>query len=140
MILDENSARLLVSEALKDKLSVSDSDDLASDDESLELLTEIFVESDNQKFSISGVLTNFLRDANDSNIELQNRISIADAHEIFSLIDGKKNAVCPRYTLALFNKSYGSDGPFKISLKNITSINYKTGQCTICFELVRLKR
>lgn len=140
MILDENSARLLVSEALKDKLSTPDTDDVISGDDSLELLTEIFVESDNQKFSISGVLTNFLRDANDDNLEIQNRISIADAYEIFSLIDGKKRAVCPRYALTLFDKTCGSDGPFKISLKNITSINYKTGQCTICFELVRLKR
>ena len=32
------------------------------------------------------------------------------------------------------------DGPFKVSIKGINNINYKTDQCTICFELVRLKR
>jgi len=134
MNLDESTAKLLVSEALKDQLDLpgeNDPEDLP------ELLVEIFIEAKNQKFSISGLLTSLTKDSDA--VVIQNRVSVTDAHEIFSLLDEKFNAICPGYCLSLFDKTFSSDGPFKVLLRSIDNINYKTSQCAICFELVRLK-
>lgn len=136
MNIDENTARLLMSEALKDKLVSGEEEELPSE-QNAELLSEIFIETNDQKFSISGLLLSLNKENAEEVIEIQNRISITDAHEIFSLLNNNSSAVCTHYSLTLFQKNFDSTGPFKVSLKNISGINYKTSQCTICFELVR---
>lgn len=137
MNIDNNTAKLLMSQVLKDQLDVSE-DDATVGQAHPELLIEIFIEAKKQKFSISGLLTSLTKDVNV--IEIQNRVNVTDAHEIFSLLDDNVDAICPSYALSLFSKTFNADGPFKVTLKGINNISYKTDQCTICFELVRLKR
>lgn len=135
MIVDENTTRLLVSEALKEKLSDEFADEDAVVDTTLSV--EFIVSTNNDKFSVSGPLLDFERNSTDSCILIQFRASITDAYEIFSLTKNQTDCKCTNYLLSCLNKKVDISGPFLLCTKQMTNFNYKTNQCTICIELIK---
>jgi len=132
MILDENTTRILISEALKDRFSQNQEDQT---DFSAEIIFELIVDSGEQLVSMGGQLVD-LEITPDSEI-IQISANISDAYEFFKIVNKQDHRKCQKYSLSLLQDSQEIDGPFKVSLKKMSSFNYKNNQCTLCVELVK---
>ena len=140
MILDENKTRVLVSEALKGHLDLQENNQDLDIELSIDssLSVEIIFDHDSQLSSIDGPLTQFNRDAKDNCVELSFKASILDSYEIFSITKNQSICTCPKYSLNFLSKTCAVEGPFRISLKEMSNFDYRHNQCTLCIELIKI--
>lgn len=134
MILDEDTTRLLISEALKDKLNIDYPTTENSTVESNDSMSiDIYIRTKDEALSIGGPLLDLEKDLNGS-VEATFNASIPDAYEIFNILSS--DCECVKYSLSLLEKNSEIEGSFTVNLKKMTNFDYKNNQCTLCIELI----
>ena len=132
-MLDQDSARLLVSEALRDKLLLSDEHKAEPDDQNQILCAEFIFSSRDSKFSFKSPLVDI--DLNDE-IFVRVNSNIQDAHELFSLLQNQK-FICENLKIYFLEKSTDVLENFKANIRKISNIDYIRNQCIVSIELIK---
>ena len=134
-MIDQDTARLLISEALKDRLAIKDTEDESltqNNPLSLELILAI---NDQDKFSFSGPIIDLEFVSEVKNI-LQFRTSIQDAHELLNLLNGH-TCKCFEYNIMYLNKIVRFIGSYSAAIRKITNFDYAKNQCIVSIELIK---
>jgi len=137
-IIDQDTARLLVSEALKDRLAIKDAEDVSlsqSNPMSLELILAV---NDQDKFSFSGPITD-LEFVSEVKNFLQFKSSIQDAHEFLNLLNGH-TCQCFEYNITHLNKTVRFIGSYDAAIRKITNFDYAKNQCIVSIELIKTEQ
>lgn len=134
-MLDQDTARLLVSEALKDRLSLKD-DNVEAQSDSNSIVIELILVSENDKISFSGPVVDVELSSNSTYIQIKS--SVQDGYELFSLLN-TKDCVCSEYNMMHLGQSTKMTGSYKALLQKMTNFDYNKNQCTLGIELIKTK-
>lgn len=134
-MLDQDTARLLVSEALKDRLSLKD-DNVESQSDSNSIVIELILVSENDKISFSGPVVDVELSSNSTYIQIKS--SVQDGYELFSLLN-TKDCICSEYNMTLLGRSTKIIGSYKALLQKMSNFDYSKNQCTLGIELIKTK-
>jgi len=137
-MLDQDTARLLVSEALKNRLLVEETDETKKVEQNEIITAEFIFSSDNEKFSFRGPVIDIEAVSHISSF-IQFKSSIQDVYELFSLLKDQ-TFFCLSYSLNYLEKSVELVGPFKTTMKKMTNFDYVKNQCVVCVELIKIKQ
>lgn len=134
-MIDQDTARLLVSEALKDRLAIKESGEVTLEQGSPLSLELILSADDQDKFSFSGPLIDL---EIESQVEkfLQFKSSVQDAHELLNLLNGH-TCKCFEYSIVHLGKAVKFTGPYDATIRKITNFDYSKNQCTVSIELIK---
>jgi len=136
-MLDEDTARLLVSEALKDRLIIKDNsidsvDDLLTVQNDCFTIDFCFFAND-EKILFGGQIMDI---EESSSTFIQFRSIIQDAHELLDLLKIQKFA-CSNYAISFLDKKTNFEGPFRVYLRRISNLDYAKNQCLVSVELIK---
>lgn len=134
-MIDQDTARLLVSEALKDRLAIKDSGEVQLEQSSPLSLELILSTDDQNKFSFNGPMVD-LEITSEVEKFLQFKSSIQDAHELLNLLNGH-TCQCFEYSIIHLNKAVKFTGPYNATIRKITNFDYSKNQCTVSIELIK---
>jgi len=138
-MIDQDTARLLISEALKDRLSITDNDSVETRIGQNNFLNlDLVLQTEDNKFSFGGPITDIEISSKRAH-NFQFKSSVQDAHELLNLINGR-NCICLEYNIEHLCKSISFAGPFKTSIRKIINFNYEKNQCTVGIELIETKQ
>jgi len=133
-MLDQDTARLLVSEALKDRLAIKENDQSDSPSESL-ITIELILTSGVGNLSFAGPVIDIEAPSN-SITYIQLKSSIQDGYELFSLLNETAYS-CSEFSINYLDRSAKIAGPYKISLQKMTNFDYGKNQCILGIELIK---
>jgi hypothetical protein len=134
-MLDQDTNRVLVSEALKDRLTVKENDQDANTPDTLIAIEIIFAFGDD-KLSFAGPVIE-LEIMQNLAICVQLKSSIPDGYELFSLLN-QKDYSCIEYNMNYLDNSVKLSGPFKASLKRMMNFDIVKNQCVLVIELIKV--
>lgn len=135
-MLDQDTARLLVSEALKDRLSLKENDENQADLSGI-IVAELILQFDNEKISFSGPVID-METMTISTTFIQLKSSIQDCYELITLLN-TKNCICSEYNILYSERSIKLSGPYNALLQKVTNFDYGKNQCVLGIELIKTK-
>jgi len=136
-MLDQDTTRLLVSEALKDRLAIKENDQSVITTESM-IVIELFLTFEDDKLSFTGPVID-IEVVSNSAVCIQLKSSIQDGYELFSILN-QNIYKCAEYNMNYLEHSVGSTGPYKISLQKMTNFDYVKNQCLLSIELIKIEQ